>query len=99
MASQRKKVPNQSHRLAMIKLIRRCAVNFKSDSINTFNAALLAVNPAADVETPIFPHEFSFAVSLVLLEFADILLLVGPDQVALAVHFVVQPLSIVFLAV
>lgn len=60
---------------------------------------LLAVLPPTLVLPPIRPHKPTLSLPFVLYERPDVLLLVGPTQVTLPVHFVVDPLTIVLLAV
>jgi hypothetical protein len=51
--------------------------------------ALFSLHPLSVVLTTVLPDEFTLSVALIFFELADVLLLVGPSKVTLAMHFVV----------
>jgi hypothetical protein len=60
---------------------------------------LFTLHPATCVLATIFPNEASLTMPLVFLELTYILFAIRPNQMAMSMHFIIKPISVVLLVV
>ena len=63
------------------------------------SAVLETLEPATNVDTPVFPAVLTLAVELVVLKLAKVELAVGPGEFACSIQLILLPLAFIYFAV